>query len=258
MAAAVAEVPQAILPYVAKWQVREPEMRVAQVFCPLERLLRFLAWGALLHELREALFELSTAQIIAVKSGWWAEEMLALSRGAPRHPLTQALAGIDAPWPDLARAVLQFLGDDERRADSAQAISALLPLARSVAAVEGALFTAKESDDAARALAIHWLWQRLPQGLDAEDRARIPMHLFARHALSPAALVAGEGLPLLRDWAAELSAALPKALPDSAFPARARVRFDQARLDRLAAGQSFGEPPALGTLWRAWRAARAG
>jgi hypothetical protein len=249
-------VADAIAPYVAKWQAREPEMRVAQVFCPPPTLGRFLAWGALLHELREALFELSNAQVIGVKSGWWAEELLALSRGAARHPLTQTLAGTDAPWSDLARAILAVVGDDERRADTAQAIAALSPLASAAIAVESALFTATATPDAGKALAIHWLWQRLPQGLDAEDRARIPMHLFARHGLSAAALAAGEGMPLLRDWAGELSAALPADLHGAAFASRARRRFDRARLDRLASGRGFGAIAGVGTVWRAWRAAR--
>ena len=258
MAAAPFQAPDAISPYVAKWLARETEMQVALVFCPPPQRTMFVAWGALLHELREALFELSTAQVMAVKSGWWAEELIALSTGAPRHPLTQALAGIDAPWSALGRELLGVVGDDERRGDTAAAIAALMPLATAAVAVEGNLFGTRPSGADARALAIHWLWQRLPHGLDAEDRARIPMHLFARHDVTTAALAAGEGMPLLRDWAGELAAALPTALPGSALASRARRRFDRLRLQRLAAGKGFGPAPGLSTLWIAWRAARAG
>ena len=258
MAATGPEMPDAISPYVAKWFARESEMQVALVFCQPPQRTTFLAWGALLHELREALFELSTAQVMGVKSGWWAEELIALSKGTPRHPLTQALAGIDSPWSVLGRELLGVVGDDERRGDTAQAISALLALARAAIAVESALFGAQPSEAAAQALAIHWLWQRLPQGLDAEDRARIPMHLFARHGITTAALAAGEGMPLLRDWASELAAALPVALPGSALASRARHRFDRARLQRLAADKGFGPASGLSTLWTAWRAARSG
>jgi phytoene/squalene synthetase len=252
------QVPDAISPYVAKWLARETEMQVALVFCRPPQRTAFLAWGALLHELREALFELSNAQVMGVKSGWWAQELMAVSNGAPRHPLTQALAGINAPWSVLGRELLGVVGDDERRGDTGQAIAALMPLATAAIAVESALFNTKPADAAAQALAIHWLWQRLPQGLDAEDRARIPMHLFARHGITTAALAAGEGMPLLRDWAGELAAALPPALPGSALASAARRRFDNARLLRLAAGKGFGAASGLGTLWNAWRAARAG
>lgn len=249
-------VPDAIGHYVGKWQAREPEMRVASVFCPPPRRVRFLAWGALLHELREALFELSDARVTGVKCGWWAEELIGLDAGRHRHPLTEALTGTTAPWRELGRAVLTQAGDEARQADTAEAIAALLPLARTVIAVEAALFDAEASESSARALAVHWLWQRLPAGLAAEDRARLPMHLFARHALTTEALAAGEGMPMLRDWANELAAALTADLSGAALPSQARRRFDAVRLARLAAGKGFAPPPALGTLWEAWRAAR--
>lgn len=247
--------PDSIKHFVGKWQAREPEMRVAQVFCPPARLPRFLAWGGLLHELREALFELSDARVTGVKCGWWAEELIGLDGGRHRHPLTEALAGSSAPWRELGRAVLAQAGDDARQADTAEAIAALLPLAQAAVAVEGALFDRQAGDAAARALAVHWLWHRLPEGLASEDRARLPMHLFARHAVTAEALAAGEGMPLLRDWATELAAALPP-LTGGPLPAQFRQRFDAARLARLADGKGFTPPPDLGTLWRAWRAAR--
>ena len=57
----------AIEHFVAKWHRREPEMALAEVFCPPEARARFRAWGALVHELREAAFELSDARVTAVK-----------------------------------------------------------------------------------------------------------------------------------------------------------------------------------------------
>src|SRR4249919_456739 len=261
MSEAVSAIPAAIVHYVGKWQSREPEMRVLQVFCAPSQQTRFCAWGALLHELREALFELSDARVTAVKSGWWAEELLGLAQGRHRHPLTEALVGSDAPCSGLGRALLLQTGDDARHADTAEAIAALLPLARSVLAVESALFEtalfkARSSDAAARGLAIHWLLQRLPQGLASEDRARIPMHLFARHGLTAEQLAAGQGEPLLRDWTGELLRALPASTSDASLLRRGRLRFDHARLARLSDGKGFGESPALATLWRAWCAAR--
>jgi hypothetical protein len=253
--------------FVEKWMRREPEMRIAEVFATRAddghafAQQRFQSWGALLHELREAVFELADPGVAAAKRGWWAEELQAIANGAARHPLGQALAPLPearaAPWTGLALAVVGS-GGEARSADTAQAIAALLPLAQATIAVENAVFRARDDNGAgARALAIHWLLQRLPHGLGNEDGARVPMHLLARHGLTVAQLpVAGD--PLLRDWAAELRSALP-ARTGGAFLRRARTRFDAARLRRLQArgGQGgFEEPAAAGTLWRAWRAAR--
>ena len=256
--------------FVEKWWRREPEMRVAEVFAaqadaPLlgESGNAFRAWGALLHELREALFELADPGVAAAKRGWWAEELQAIANGRPRHPLGEVLApraeAREAPWTGLALALVGA-GGEPRHADTAQTLAALLPLATATVAVENALFRVRDDGEAAaRALVVHWLLHRLPHGLGEEDGARVPMHLLARHELTFAQLP--QAAPaLLRDWGAELLAALPEH-PRGAFLRRARTRFDAARLRRLASrgGQGgFADPPAVATLWRAWRAARAG
>jgi hypothetical protein len=242
--------------FVAKWQGREPEMRWTEVFCPAPDKARFRAWGALLHELREALFELSDARVRAAKTAWWAEELIGLAQGRSRHPLSQSFLGMSAPWPALSRALLEPAEADVRSADTEQAIQALLSLAMAVVAVESALFETAADDAVARSLAVHWLAQRLPQGLAMEDRARIPMHLFARHGIGAAQLVAEQGKPLLRDWAGELADASAPRLPGVALIRRSRHRFDRARLQRIAAGKGCSEPPAPAVLWRAWQAAR--
>ncbi len=258
--------------FVHKWWLREPELRIAAEFCAradpppaaitdgTAAALRFNAWGALLHELREALFELSDPGVAAAKRGWWAEEMQALGEGRPRHPLGAALAGFAearvAPWSDVSRLLVGGAGE-ERGADAAQARAALRPLAGAVVAVEDALFGARGGAAAAEALVVHWLLQRLPAGLAEADGARLPMHLLARHGLTAAQLpLAADAL--LRDWAGELLAVLPVA-PGGAFLRRARLRFDRARLQRLArrgGAGGFDEPPPPASLWRAWRAAR--
>jgi len=254
--------------FVEKWYRREPEMRIASSFCArADRLqdddapLRFECWGALLHELREAVFELPDAGVAAAKRGWWAEELQLIAAGRARHPLGEALAGFAqakaAPWTGLSLAVVGA-GGDARASDTSAALAALEPLAKATIAVENALFQASDAiGQATPALAVHWLLQRLPRGLAEEDGARVPMHLLARHGLTAAAL---PGAPdaLLRDWAGELHRALPQKA-GGAFLRRARTRFDAARLQRLQArgGQGgFDDPGALGTLWRAWRAAR--
>lgn len=259
--------------FVEKWWRREPEMRIAAVFCAsadasanadrAEAELRFNCWGALLHELREALFELSDPGVAAAKRGWWAEELQLIAQGRPRHPLGEALATLpgaqDAPWTGLALALLGA-GGDARSADTTQAVAALRPLAQAVVAVENALFRVRDADPAgADALAVQWLLHRLPAGLGEEDGARVPMHLLARHGLTAAQLHDAPAA-LLRDWAGELLHALPPR-GQGAFLRRARLRFDAARLRVLAsragaAGSAQPEPAKLATLWRAWRAAR--
>jgi len=243
--------------FIGKWLAREPEMAIAEVFVPVERRPLFRAWGALLHELRAAMFELSDARVTEVKTAWWAEELIGLAQRRYRHPLTEALADCDAPWSALGRCLLELPDADRRHGDTSEAIDSLMSPARSINAVESALFATGPDEQAARALAIHWLWQRLPRGLNGEDQARIPMHLFARHGLTASQLAAGQGEPLLRDWARELASALPAQLVSASAFRRSQACFDRARMRRLASGKGFTEPPALATLWRAWRAAQA-
>jgi hypothetical protein len=250
------ETQAALAHFASKWQQREPEMRIAEVFCPPDEKVRFQAWGALLHELRQSMFELSDAGVSELKTGWWAEELTGVGRGGQRHPLTSIMAGVDGPWSALGRALLDRDAGDLRAEDTAQAVALLMPTATAVLAVESAVFGARESADAARSLAVHWLLQRLPQGLASEDRARIPMHLCARHGIGAAQVQAGQAGALLRDWGRELAAAMPAQVPGAAWIRRGRHRFDRALLERLSAGKDIsGLAPPL-TLWLAWRAAR--
>lgn len=242
--------------FVAKWLQREPEMVFAEVFCPEADKPVFRAWGALLHELRESLFELSDLGVARIKTTWWAEEMIGLGQGRQRHPLGLELLGRDAPWSVLGRALLAFEAEAMRAANTEESVVILLPLADAVLEVESRLFSARASAEASRSLAIHWLLQRLPEGLASEDQARIPMHLFARHGITAAELPTAKAQDLLREWAGELAASLPPALPGAALVRRSRASFDHARLRRLAVGKPFGPPSPPSSLWRAWRAAR--
>lgn len=256
--------------FVHKWLAREPEMRFALLFCPAvattsrarageSERTRFEDWGALLHELRESLFELSDARVSAVKTNWWAEELSGLAEGRHRHPLTASLvqfpeAGL-APWPALARRLVEHDFEGPRASDTSAAVAVLMPLAGALVDVEAALFGAGSDDESARSIAVHWLLQRLPGGLSSPDQGRVPMHLLARHGLTPGQLEPVGADALVRDWGSELLAATPATLADASFLRRCRHLFDRARLGRLAGGQS-AEPPAPLSLWRAWRLAR--
>lgn len=247
---------EAASPFIDKWLGREPEMTIAETFCAPAHKDRFLAWGALLHELRASLFELGEPRVGEVKTSWWAEELAGLANGQRRHPLGEVLAGTDAPWSSLSRNLLELRASQSRAADTSHAIAALLPLALAATDVEAALFEAQGGPAQARSLARHWLLHRLPQGLGQDDQARLPMHLLARHGVTAAQLPTEAGLPLLRDWAGELARVERGDLRKAAYIRRVRDRFDQVRLDRLASGKGFAEPPPLGNLWRAWRVAR--
>lgn len=244
----------AIEHFVAKWHRREPEMALAEVFCAPEARPRFRAWGALVHELREAAFELSDARVTAVKSQWWAEELVSLGQGRGRHPISAVLDAPALPWTPLARALLEQAQFDARPADAAQALEQVKPLAQALANVEAALFDTPPVSGNIEAIAVHLLLQRLPAGLAAEDQARLPLNLLARHGLTAAQVAAGQGEPLLRDWARALAAALPA--PAGPLFRRLRTGFDRVRLERLSAGRGFAPPAAPLSVWRAWRIAR--
>lgn len=250
---------EAFAHHVGKWHRREPEMALAEVFCPPEQRRRHQAWGALLFELREAVFELSDPRVSAVKTGWWAEALQALEAGQSRHPLTGPLTDCAAPWSRLARAVIETLHSESRPESPEHAIAGVQPLADAVTAVESAVFgQAAPTDAIARAVAIHWLLHRLPQGLGHDDAARIPMNLLARHNLTADQLAGGQGQAVLQDWAGELRQRLPARVPEACLFRRLRTRFDRDRLLRLMSGRGFSPAPAPWNVWQGWRAARSG
>ena len=255
--------------FIAKWHRREPEMALAEVFCPPATRARFRAWGALVTELREAVFELSDPRVTAVKAPWWAEELLRFAEGLGRHPLAADLAttpsggsgtaGVGVPWRDLAGAVLRQVHADARPVDPSYANAPGRQRAGALAAAESALFPSR-LPSAPDAIAVHLLWQRLPRGLGDDDHARVPLALLARHGLTGAQLASGgpAGEALLRDWATALVQALPVAVDGQPLYRRLRAGLDRVALRRLASGRGFTPESAPFTVLRAWRLARRG
>ncbi|MAL03759.1 MAG: hypothetical protein CL625_05725, partial [Arenimonas sp.] len=125
-----------------------------------------------------------------------------------------------------------------------------------VADLESSLFDHPRGEEDDVAVAVHLLLHRLPEGLAADDQAGLPMNLLARYGLTASQVAAGQGEPLLRDWGAELLAALPAPSSHPGLYRRLRAGFDRARLSRLAAGRGFDPPGPFATLLRAWRLAR--
>ncbi len=252
---------QAMAEFLAKWRAREPEMALGELFCAPVLRPRFRAWGVLLHELREVGFELSEPRVQAVKGGWWAEELLAIDAGRPRHPVSHALQDVRADWRGLARALPLGGEDDARPGSEDAALAQLAPFAEALLRVEDLVFgrEAPAGDAEAReALGVHLLLERLRVGLASGDAGRVPLAVLARHGLTRAQLLEPAGAPALRDWAAALAARLPRRLPGATGFRRVRASFDRQRLEALAAGRGAFEPRGPGAVWRAWRAARGG
>ncbi len=240
--------------FIAKWYAREPEMQFAEVFVPRSEKLLFHAWGALLHELKHTLFELSDARVTEVKTAWWADEFQRLSIGQPRHPITLAFIDVPAPWVSLSKSIFSVIETAPIRAsNTAQAMANLLPFANTVIEIEDLVFDCKIAT-AEKIFAVHCLLHRLPHGLSAEDQARIPMHLLARHSINTAQLPDIGQNGLLQDWATELNSVLGEKSAGSLFR-RARTRFDQVQLANLMAAKGIIKAPAPKLLWWAWRAA---
>jgi phytoene synthase len=244
----------------AKAEAREPIHGAAVGFVPVESRAVFMAWVALLEELRECAFELSDPRVTAVKAGWWAEELDGVARGAARHPLTRALVRCGGPWGGVGAALLAVSHDDAPPADRDGAVAALRPLAEGLVRVEAHLFDAAPDTEAQwRCLAIHWLRLRLERGMDAPDRGRVPLALFARHSLRRDQLSSPQGDALRRDWAGQLREALPLEPPKAwGYPRTIGLHSDRRALARLAEGRppSRGRMSAFLDVWGAWRCAR--
>lgn len=229
-------------------------MQFAEVFVSASEKAVFHAWGALLHELKHTLFELSDSHVTAIKTTWWAEEFQRLANAQPRHPITQALGNIEAPWVSLASSLFSVIETASTRASNTeQAIDLLMPFANVLSEVEDKVFNAKVATNK-KIFAVHCLLQRLPHGLASDDQARVPMHLMARYSVNALKLPNVGNNGLLQDWALELHARLEHKVAGSLFRT-ARTRFDQVQLAQLIAGKGFAKPAAPKHLWRAWRAA---
>jgi hypothetical protein len=240
---------------------REPLLAAGLAFVPRASRPAYAAWCGLIGELRETLFERSDPRVTGMKSLWWAEELAGWRRGAFRHPVGRPLVAQPAlagTWESVADAIPLLAAEPEPTPDAEAALDALWPLSEALVQVERVLFAAGGDATAqARALAVHWLRHRLEQGLEAPDRARVPLALFARHGLRRDQLASAEAAPLRRDWAARLLSELPAApVRGWAYPRTLALAEDLARLSAIQAGRSTPTRGSLSRVWQAWRLAR--
>jgi hypothetical protein len=234
--------------FTAKWQALWPEQMVLQVLLPASQKLQAAAWAALFCELQECVFSIEQEAVRGPKSLWWADELQRMSHGQARHPLTMPLQQHAAPFAAIAEPMLALATRVPLRSgSSALLMKQLQPYTGAVAACESALFGGAAETDAA-VIGVHLLMMRLPGGLQAFDRAMVPMHLLARHQALNAATEA-----LREDWLSELLALLPEGNAGNPYR-EAQRRFVRRRLRAMRAGNPTSLTPAY--AWDAWRAVR--
>lgn len=246
--------------YIAKWLAREPEMELAQVFCPASERPLFALWGALLNEFDEAVFELNDNTVAQTKLAWWSDELARGAQGSSRHPLLRDFFLHDAArrieparWQVLGHAAIRLAADESTPSDTAAALTRHRHYSEALARIESALFGVVTP---AEALALHPLLRQWPQG-EATSTLRWPLQLLARHQIGAGEMRSESAVALRRDFAAELLALQGKNRGGALFR-RCRSALDAGRLRQLAAGRSA--TPAMGrwrALWLLWRAARA-
>lgn len=236
--------------FTGKWHAASPEQSILAVFVPQPVRLRHQAWAALQFELFECLFALQHDTVRVQKGLWWAEELQRLQNATARHPITQALAGAEAPYVGMVAPMLELAGQVPIMAgDTAGLIRQLTPMACALDACETALFNGRAADNSA-AIVMAWLSMRLPAGVTDFDLAMVPMHLRARHQTETAET---PGDALVRDWIAELLAVFPNQ-PAGNWFREAQRRFTRRRLRALRSPSGPGIVP--GHAWDAWRALR--
>lgn len=238
----------AVRGFAAKWQAAWPEQQVLDLFVPAALRTPYRAWIGLHYELYECLFALEHDAVREGKLAWWSQELQAMAAGEARHPLGQVLQAHAADYRAVAQAIAQLAPHLPVRASDSQALLAQLrPAAAALADCERTLFSGGPDAGSAHGIACQWLLMRLPHGLQAFDRAMLPMQLRARHAGQ------GETPALYQDWLRELAGLLPAA-PAGNWFRRAQQAFCRRRLRDLRNGRAPG--PRFGHVLDAWRARR--
>lgn len=242
---------QGLEPFAGKWLAFWPEQAVLDVFTP-ERLKPVArAWGGLLFELHACAFSLEHEPVREQKSLWWSQELQAAQHGSAKHPITRLLQEYALPYGVLAAPLLDLAQQAPIRTGSGSALAATLrPFAESVARIEQGLFGG-ESASPPDSVTVQLLLMRLPHGVQAFDRALIPMHLLARHQSLEQV---NEEQALLQDWLAELAGLLPQAEQGGNWFRTAQTRFSRRRIRQLQSSKAPGIRP--GHVWDAWRARR--
>ncbi|WP_101927625.1 MULTISPECIES: phytoene/squalene synthase family protein [Luteimonas] len=213
--------------FLAKWQARWPEWRIAAAFVPEAQRTRLQAWFGLLDELTDAAWAGADPTPGLAKLAWWQEELQGWAKQARRHPLAVPLYRSDAPWQTLALALRNLPAMREDPDAAGAHLASLQDLARAVAACERHLF-------------------------DENGQASAAVHPHAAPLLASQAFLTGSRIlaeALLAAWPARGSGTRPRRLHDTILHGRLQILARSGQVDAVSA-------PAM--LVRSWRAARAG
>lgn len=264
-------------PFERKWLESSPEHAFVRIFLPARVRRVASAFGALVHELSLAAFQVGEPQVAMSKLGWWRQELTDAGSGHARHPITCVLFDDgrvkDSPaalWLALAEAALNCV-DLPAAADLRDLLAQLRPWHAAVAAAQRIVLDNGAADparDADLMSASHLLRSYADPALTTE-RLALPLNLLARHRLTRETARAQDanGTAFAKDYLAQLGGEIDRALrtaPVDSLPIRV-----SARLDSRLATQAQRVPDPLAWLaengrsgrWRClrvcWREARA-
>jgi hypothetical protein len=215
--------------FVQKWQQQWPELKVLDVFVSKQQLTLCHAWQCLFFELHDCAFSLEHDTVREQKSLWWVNELHSMSAKSARHPICQVLQNFSADFAQIAEPFLAIANQTPiRSSNTNQLFEQIMPFSKAIANVEHQLFEGQPTHSI-DAISVQLLLMRLPHGLQAFDRAAIPMQLLARHQ----ALHSDQTPPaLLNDWLDELAEPLKSAVSSNWYRS-AQTAFCRRRIKQL-------------------------
>jgi phytoene synthase len=187
------------------------------LFLPPPRRRAITALYAFCREIDDAVDDCSDASVAAAKLAWWRTEVAAMGDGAPRHPVTRALAPLAAEFaiaPARLNEIVDGMEMDLRQARYAD-FAALERYCYHVAGVVGLLAagifgyvnpqTLRYAETLGTAFQLTNIIRDV--GEDArKDRIYLPLDELARFAVAPGDILAGrhtEAFGRLMDFQAE-------------------------------------------------------
>ena len=227
--------------FLEKWRARWPEWTVAEIFVPVERRERAVAWFALLQEFEDGLNIAGDPLPADAKLAWWSEELRGWANQRSRHPLGRTLEPVRAPWTRLADALPILPAARAQAADAEAAFAALATHADAVAAVEAVVLGRPVP---AQAIAAQMLAGRLAD----VGPAVAPVAVAQQAGQGEHALLRHWGRMLKQRWGSPRQGARERRIVGA---------YAQARLDRfIKAGEPTTLPSQAALLFTGWRAAR--
>lgn len=257
--------------FAAKWLAARPELAVGLRFVAPGERERSLAADCIAREIEHAALRIRESAVATRKLEWWLAELVAMSAGQARHPLTRVLADStparrvpSSTWGEAIAAALAL-----REPAPASTLEELLEAARRLhRPLAGTVGPAHGIDVAgvaeARALAGAFRDALSIDDALAAGRLPLPLDLLARHRLARGDLVdaggrrataLGEHFTML---GARMDALDVRGLPvlDAAALQAERWRCRRAARRPADPARAVDGLP-WSTAWAAWRASRA-